>query len=166
MTRNIFFSAIMFGIMSMFVTSANAQGRHGRMGNAPRHEMRMSDHGRMGHHEMAPRHDDRHYSVNLRHDVHYAAPHHVAHHADYRWDNRGYLHGWDGRVRRFDDGRWGYFRDGAWYYYDCFYEPDYYFAHPVAHFHDHIFNSRTARRAVGAVVGAVAVAALVDALVN
>lgn len=172
MTRNTIFAAIMFGIMSMFVTSANAQGRHGGMG-VPRahHEMRMGDHGMRGgemrHHDMGPRHDMApHHGMGPRHEMHMGGHGHLAHHADYRWDSRGYLHGWDGRVRRFDDGRWGYLRDGAWYYYDCFYEPDYYFAHPLTHFHDHIFHSRGARRVVGAAIGAIAVAALVDALVD
>lgn len=41
------------------------------------------------------------------------------------------------RVRYMDDGRWGYLRGDRWYYYDTYFEPDYYYAHPVAHFHGH-----------------------------
>lgn len=83
----------------------------------------------------------------------------------HRWDHDGWMVGYHGRVRHFDDGRWGYLRDGRWYYYNCFFEPDYYYARPVAHFHSHIMTP-TERRVVGATVGAVAVAALISALAN
>ncbi len=169
MTRNTFFAALMMGLMTMFATSANAQGRMGgHPGNAGR-EMHISSHGGvqmrggrdMGHRDMGHREMDRH------HEVGHAAPHHMGHGhgVDHRWDDRGYLHGWDGRVRRFADGRWGYYRDGAWLYYDCFYEPDYYYAHPVAHFHAHRLN-RTERAVVGAVAGIATVAAIIGAIAH
>lgn len=76
--------------------------------------------------------------------------HHVAHH--HRVDHRGFLPGWGGRVR-YLDGRWGYLRHNRWYWYSCYFEPDYYFAHPVSHFHTHI--SPVAAGAIGgAVLGA------------
>lgn len=164
MTRNTFFAAMMFGLMAMFATNANAQ-RHmsGRPGNAGR-EMHMNARGGMemrGGRDMSPRHDMGPHNMDRRHESRPVMGNHAAH----RWDNRGYLHGWDGRVRRFDDGRWGYYRDGAWLYYDCFYEPDYYFAHPVAHFHTHRIHHHHVDPVVGAAVGVAATAALIGALV-
>lgn len=66
-----------------------------------------------------------------------------------------------GCVRHMPDGRWGYCRDNRWYYYDCYYEPDYYFAHPVHHFHDHCLGT-----AAAAAVTTAAVATLISALVH
>lgn len=86
-------------------------------------------------------------------DAHRPAPVVVSHHTD---------HGrWAGRVRHMDDGRWGYCRDGRWYYYNCYYEPDYYFAHPVHHFSAHCVGG-----AAAAVVATAAVATLISALVH
>lgn len=158
MTRNTFFAAMMFGLMAMFATNANAQHRMGgHPGNGGR-EIHMNTRGGMemrGGRDMGPRHD-----MRPRHDNRPVMRGHV----EPRWDRHGYLHGWEGRVRHFDDGRWGYYRDGAWLYYDCFYEPDYYFAHPVAHFHSHCLT-RTERAVAGAAIGVAAAAALIGALV-
>lgn len=38
---------------------------------------------------------------------------------------------------RYVDGHWGYLRGNHWYYYDTYFEPDYYYSHPVRHFHKH-----------------------------
>ena len=156
----------MMGLMAMFATSANAQGRmggHPGMNNG--REMHINSRGGM---EMRRGHDmGRNHDMGRHHEIAYAAPRHEVrgHGGNHRWDDRGYLHGWDGRVRRFADGRWGYYRDGAWLYYDCFYEPDYYYAHPVAHFHAHRLN-RTERAVVGAVAGIATVAAIVSAIAH
>lgn len=74
----------------------------------------------------------------------------------------GYIPGWEGRVM-YRGGRWGYLRGADWYWYDRYYEPDYYFAHPVAHFHSHHVPVSTA---VGAVAGAVVLGTLIGALMH
>jgi len=91
---------------------------------------------------------------------------------DDRRDPRGHVEVYGGRghvipphyadrVRHMDDGRWGYLRGNRWYYYDTYFEPDYYFAHPVAHFHSHRLGS------VGkAIVATAAVATLISILAN
>lgn len=160
MTRNTFFAAMMFGLMAMFATNANAQRNlGGRPGPAAR-EMHVSARGI----EMDRRHEmDRHHEMDRRHEMDHR--HAMRGHADYRWDHNGYLYGWEGRVRHFDDGRWGYYRDGAWLYYDTFFEPDFYYAHPVAHFHAHHI-SRTARRVANVAAGVAAVATIVAALTH
>lgn len=68
---------------------------------------------------------------------------------------------WSHCMRHMDDGRWGYCRGGRWYYYNTYYEPDYYFAHPVTHFEAHCLGT-----AVAATATAVAVTALISALVH
>ncbi len=62
---------------------------------------------------------------------------------------------YEGRVRHMADGRWGYLRGNRWYYYDCYYEPEYYFSHPVRHFHRHRVGKVGAAVALGAVVGSI-----------
>ena len=66
----------------------------------------------------------------------------------------GYIPGWEGRVR-YDRGRWGYYRAGRWLWYDRYYAPDYYFAHPVRHFRHHVCGPVAAGIAGGIVGGAV-----------
>ena len=80
----------------------------------------------------------------------------VMHH-DGRMEMRG---GRQGRIR-YERGRWGYLRGHDWYWYDTYYEPDFYYGHPVGHFH-HCHVSPAA--AVAGAVGAVALSALVAAL--
>lgn len=89
--------------------------------------------------------------AHRRPEVHHPAPA-VHHNAPGRWADC---------VRHMPDGRWGYCRDNRWYYYDCYYEPDYYFAHPVHHFHDHCLGTVAA-----AAVTTAAVATLISALVH
>lgn len=60
-----------------------------------------------------------------------------------------------GRVRHMPDGRWGYLRGNSWYYYDCYYEPAYYFSHPVRHFHAHRLGPVGKAVVAGAVIGTV-----------
>lgn len=105
------------------------------------------------------------YNGYYSRDGYYGRDYNPARTDDYRWNRHGYLNGWEGRVRRFDDGRWGYFRDGAWLYYDRFYEPTYYYAHPITLFHSHCLSPR-GRRVVGAVAGTVALATLISALIR
>lgn len=98
------------------------------------------------------RYDDRRYQDNRssrNHDGVYAGRGHAI--------NDPYA----GRVRRMNDGRWGYLRDNCWYYYDCYFEPAYYYSHPVHHFHRHRLGP------VGkAIVATAAVVGLVHALVH
>ena len=77
----------------------------------------------------------------------------------YRFVDGGYLYGWEGRVR-YHEGRWGYLRGRDWYWYDRYYEPGYYFAHPIGHFHSH----RVAHRVAGTVATAVVVGSIIGAL--
>ena len=117
---------------------------------------------RGGHREMVV---NRHGNAPMhgRNAVHVAQPHrmHAApmHH---HLDAHGYLPGWHGRVR-YLDGRWGYYRDSRWYWYDTYFAPDYYYAHPVAHFRTHFYGHNVAA-AVGGVAAGIAVSALISAL--
>lgn len=146
MTRNTFYTVMMAAMMAMVSLNSSAQPRPGRGGGpqgGPRVEMRG---GHRGPHDMGPR------DMGPRgpHDM--GPGHRVPGPRDFRtmhghrWDHDGWMDGWHGRVRHFDDGRWGYFREGAWYYYDRFYEPDYYFARPLRHFHSHIWKPRRSHR--------------------
>lgn len=93
-------------------------------------------------------------------DFYFANP--LAHfNAHYYICDGGYYPGWEGRVR-YAGGRWGYLRGNDWYWYDRFYEPDYYFCHPMSHFHGHM--SHTGRAVAGAVVGGVVLGTLISAL--
>lgn len=58
-------------------------------------------------------------------------------------------------VRYMPDGRWGYLRGNRWYYYDTYFEPDYYFAHPVRHFHAHRLGPVGKALVAGAVIGGI-----------
>lgn len=141
-------------MMCMTSVNASAQRHHGHGGHGhggyggPRHEM----YDTPGHHHGgAGRFDGpRHGSY-----YHYDAPHHGVghHHAGPRWRHDGYLYGWEGRVRHFDDGRWGYYRDNRWYYYNTYFEPDYYYAQPIHTFHSHVCSDVATAAVVGAAVG-------------
>lgn len=169
--NTLFKAAMMTMMMVANMTVANAQNRGGREMHVGREGIRMenrndrhNDDFRMdgGHHDnrhmdvrhddrhMAPRHDDRHY---------HAAPAPRPH-----FDRHGYLPGWEGRVR-FHNGRYGYLRGRDWYWYDTYFEPDYYYAHPVAHFHHHRLSPE-GRAIVGAVAGTVALATIISALAH
>ena len=74
----------------------------------------------------------------------------------------GFIPGWEGRVR-YDRGRWGYYRAGRWLWYDRYYAPDYYFAHPVHHFHHHI-SGPVAAGVAGGIVGGAVLGTLIGAL--
>lgn len=74
----------------------------------------------------------------------------------------GYIPGWEGRVR-YDRGRWGYYRAGRWLWYDRYYAPDYYFAHPVRHFRHHICGP-VAAGVAGGIVGGAVLGTLISAL--
>lgn len=87
----------------------------------------------------------------------------VHHFNDYYFVEDGcYVPGWEGRVC-YRNGRWGYLRGRDWYWYDTYFEPDYYFARPVAHFHSHVC---TADRVVGAVAGGLVLGTIIAALCN
>lgn len=165
MRTNTFFAVMMACMMAMVSNSAQAQrddqsgrGYHIEMNNAQRGGY---DNGRrdMGRSEMNRGYD------NGRRDMGYRdmgrREGYMMH--GHRWSHDGWLDGYHGRVRHFADGRWGYYRNGAWMYYDCFYEPAYYYAHPVATFHGHLLSPegrRIARAAVGTAVAVGVIAAL------
>ena len=160
--NNFYMMMIMVAMMCMASVNANAQGRRGgeRHGghdgfNAGGHnrEMVMHNNGRMemrgGHHAVAvPRH----------HVARVERVHHPSRHIYI--GGRYFDPRWEGRIR-YERGRWGYLRGSDWYWYDRYYEPDFYFDHPVAHFH-HCHVSPAA--AVAGAIGAVAVGAIVAAL--
>lgn len=168
MKYNAFFKVMMAAIFAMASVNTFAQG-HGRremhVGGNGIHMMANNNHGynndrHMGgaHFNNAPQHGYIHHAA--------PAPHHANHMAAPvpRFDRHGYLPGWEGRVR-YLNGRYGYLRGNSWYWYDTYFAPDYYFAHPHTHFHAHLLSPE-GRAAVGAVVGAVAVAGLVSALMH
>ena len=154
--NNFYMMMIMVAMMCMASVNVNAQGRRGGGGpgyriemNGPGHRHDVGRHHEMGRpHGMAPR------------------PHAVVGRVEHRPAHHIYIGGryfdprWEGRIR-YERGRWGYLRGSDWYWYDRYYEPDYYFGHPVAHFH-HCHVSPAA--AVAGVVSAVAVSALISAL--
>ncbi len=167
MRRNVFIMAMLM-MVSLACGSASAQGRrHGMRDGRPgdRREMelrggydrrmpmggpgmREDRHGHMGRPDMRPPHRPE------------PPRHHRPHHGGPRLDACGYVPGWEGRVR-YIDGRWGYLRGRDWYWYDVYYEPDFYYSHPVAHFHGHLCP---AGKVVAGAVGAAAVGAFIGAL--
>ena len=184
MKRNTLFTVMMCCMMAVVSNSIMAQGRgnHGEgrydRNEGPGYSFSMRGNDKSARHERNGRYDN---PRNNRHDDMYGRGHHDApkhkahgkkHHRDeyrvmhgHRWDCDGWMEGYHGRVRHFHDGRWGYLRDGRWYYYDCFYEPAFYYSRPVAHFHSHCLTPRE-RRIAGAIVGTAAVATLISALVH
>ena len=164
--NNFFMMMIMAAMMCMASVNANAQGRRGgdRRGDHNRemvihHDGRMEMRGHGRHHNMGRLHvvEHRPYVV-VEHRPHVVVEHRPAHHIYI--GGRYFDPRWEGRIR-YEGGRWGYLRGHDWYWYDRYYEPDYYFDHPVAHFH-HCHVSPAA--AVAGVVGAVALGAIISAL--
>lgn len=168
--RNVRIYLVLAMTFFVLVSNVQAQGRIREIRSGNGSELRIHSNGRVqmhGSREMkrSPQHKgirpqsnnhrpDRYHAPQVHHhprSISYHRPvHHVAHH--HRVDHRGFLPGWGGRVR-YLDGRWGYLRHNRWYWYSCYFEPDYYFAHPVSHFHSHI--SPVAAGAIGgAVLGA------------
>lgn len=139
----------------------HADMNHGHEGMRGGHGNHDSHNRNYGHHDNYDRHNN-----NYGHNNHRGHHNGYAAHTGYGHD-RMHMGGryidrrWEGRIR-YDRGRWGYYRDSRWYWYDIYFEPDYYFCHPVRHFHVHL--SRAERRMVGAVAGTVAVGALITAL--
>ena len=148
MKRNVFF---LIAMMAMMMASVNADAR-GRVVRGRRGDYREV---RMSHRAPAPA-MHRHHAVPLAHHVGRPMHHYV--------DARGFLPGWEGRVR-YHGGRWGYLRDSRWYWYDTYFAPDYYYGHPVAHFHSHICAADVAP-VVGGVAAGIAVGALINALMH
>lgn len=187
MTRNNFFKVMMFAMMAMVGANAFAQGRATRemhIGNggvrmehradgmggygydAVRHDgyrndgYRHESYRNEGHHYGGYRNEGHHHDNRYgnRHAGHMAPP---AHHHPH-FDSYGYLPGWEGRVC-YRDGRYGYLRDNAWYWYDTYYAPDYYYAHPIAHFHAHRLSPE-GRAVVTAVAGAAIIGSIISAI--
>ena len=166
MKRNNFYMMIMAAMMCMASVNVNAQGRRGGEfrggqggfnGGGRNREMVMHHDGRMevrgsGRHEMGRP------QVVVAHRPHVVVEHHPAHHIYI--GGRYFDPRWEGRIR-YEGGRWGYLRGNDWYWYDRYYEPDYYYGRPVAHFH-HCHVSPAA--AVVGTVGAVALGAIIAAL--
>ena len=152
------FSAVMTVMMAMTSVNASAQGRNMGGDNpmrSARREFVMNGNNRGGHADMNYGHNN-HRGHHNGYAAHTGYGHDRMHMGGRYIDRR-----WEGRIR-YDRGRWGYYRDSRWYWYDIYFEPDYYFCHPVRHFHAHL--SRAERRMVGAVAGTVAVGALITAL--
>ena len=150
MTRKNFYAIAMMIISMMISGNANAQGRGHEMNrhHGMNREMVMDRNGRFG----------------MREGRHEAYHHDMMHHPSTpRLDHRGYVHGWEGRVRH-DNGRWGYFRDNRWYWYDRYFEPDYYYAHPIGHFH--AYHTPVAAKVVAGVAGAVVLGSIISALAH
>lgn len=163
--NNFYMMMIMVAMMSMASVNANAQGRRG--GDRSGYRIEMNGAGR--HHDMGRSRDmGRSHDMGRHHDMvahsHGPARPHVV--VEHRPARHIYIGGryfdprWEGRIR-YEGGRWGYLRGHDWYWYDRYYEPDYYYGHPVAHFH-HCHVSPAA--AVVGAVGAVALGALISAL--
>jgi len=134
--------------------SYNRNNSHGRDNSRNRDNSynRNNSHGRDNGYNC-----DNHYNHEVR--PHAPRPVRVMHHP--KVDCHGYLHGWEGRVR-FVNSRWGYMRDNRWMWYDTYFEPEYYYAHPVVHFSTHLTREEAA--VVAGVTAAVAVGTLVSAL--
>lgn len=168
MTRSIF-TMIMVAMMSMAGVNAQAQGRelhigsNGRMemrgGNGRQQDMRPEMDSRMADRGRGQMMEGRPGMEAPRHDVGGPRPGMDSRHDMGPGHNMGPRPGgfgrWEGRVRHMSDGRWGYYRDNRWYYYDRYFEPDYYFAHPVRHFRRHILGPVGRGIVAGAVIGAV-----------
>ena len=154
MKRMNIYAAVMTIALMMASINLNAQprARHGGMPPHARQEMRM--------HHGGPRHHGGPAMHTMGRPV--AAHHMHAMPMHHRVDAHGYLPGWHGRVR-YLNGRWGYLRDSRWYWYDTYFAPDYYYAHPVGHFHAH-FHGHDAVAVAGGVAAGIAVGALIHAL--
>lgn len=161
MKTNTFFAVMMACMMAMVSNNAQAQ-REAQSGRGYHIEMNAPQRGG---HDMGRGHDNGRRDMGRGHDMGRRdmgrRDGYVMH--GHRWSHDGWLDGYHGRVRHFADGRWGYYRDGAWMYYDCFYEPAYYYAHPVVVFDGHLLTPqgrRIARAAVGTAVAVGVIAAL------
>lgn len=167
MKRDIFFMMIMAAMICMASVNVNAQGRRGGDFRGNRDGFINGSHNR----EMVMHHDGRmemhvgHHNMDRPHGM-AGRPHVVSGRVEHRPARHIYIGGrsfdprWEGRIR-YERGRWGYLRGSDWYWYDRYYEPDFYFGHPVAHFH-HCHVSPAA--AVAGAVGAVALGAIIAAL--
>lgn len=146
MTRKNFYTIAMAVIAMMIGVNANAQGYAGRRGMNGRdggahmteayrgsyNNNRMPE-TRGNYNHMPDRHDNYNHMPNNHGNAHYD------HHAPApRVDRHGYVPGWEGRVRH-ENGRWGYYRDNRWYWYDRYFEPNVYFARPLAHFNEYYY---------------------------
>ena len=165
MTRNTFFAAIAFAAMAIVPNNMMADN-HGHNNNGRGYSLNISstrgthygtNEARPGNYDM---HRNNSYDMH-RYDNHngYREMH------GHRWSHDGWMEGYHGRVRHFDDGRWAYLRDGRWYYYNRFIEPDYYYGRPISHFNSYTYT-KAEKAAIGITVGAVAVAALIGALAH
>lgn len=112
------------------------------------------------------RYDDRRYDDrNVRRDVRPEArpmPHSGDRYARVEvYGGRGHVvDPYAGRVRHMSDGRWGYLRGNRWYYYDTYFEPEYYYSHPLRHFHRHrlgpVGKALVATAVIGSLIGILA----------
>lgn len=177
MTRNYFYTIATAIIAMMITVNANAQGHHGNremsFHNGQVH-MNNNRHNDMNHgYGPEGRHNGMNHGYgpeghhNMNHGYGPASHHNgapaIAYHHPPRIDRYGYVPGWEGRVM-YRDGRWGYLRGNDWYWYNRYFEPDYYYAHPVAHFHTH--HIPVAAKVAGAVAGAVVLGSIISALAH
>ena len=160
--NNFYMMMIMVAMMCMASVNANAQGRRGGDHRGGHNGFNGGSHNR----EMVMHHDGRMEMHGVGHHNGVARPHAVVGRVVHRPARHIYIGGryfdprWEGRIR-YDRGRWGYLRGSDWYWYDRYYEPDYYFDHPVAHFH-HCHVSPGA--VVAGIVGAAVVNGIISAL--
>ena len=131
-------------------TDSRYDSRYDNYGNGSRYDDRYDNYGN------GSRYDDRYdnYGNGSRYDNYgtsrYDRGPAVVH------EGRGHAYNpYEGRVRHMADGRWGYLRDNLWYYYDCYYEPAYYFARPLRHFHSHRVGKTVAAVTTGVVIGSI-----------
>ena len=138
--NNILPIAVMIAML-MASMNLNAQARraHGDAGRHPQgREMVVRPHGTS--HGHAPVMHSHHAAPR---PVHHVAPVPMHHRVD----------------------RYGYLPDSRWYWYDTYFAPDYYFAHPLGHFHAH-FRGHNAAAVAGGVAAGIAVGALIGALAH
>ena len=134
---------LMMVIMMAMVNNSFAQGRGGRSaaGRGARREMVMNSNGgfRMTRSDAHDMNRGGHEMNRGGHDMHRGGHEMARHHGGGpRVDHRGFVHGWEGRVRHYN-GRWGYFRDNRWFWYDRYFDPVYYFGSPLAYFNDYYY---------------------------
>ena len=130
---------LMMVIMMAMVNNSFAQGRGGRSAavRGARREMVMNSNG-----GFRMTRSDGHEMNRGGHEMnrHFGGGHEMAchHGGGPRVDHRGFVHGWEGRVRH-HNGRWGYFRDNRWFWYDRYFDPVYYYGSPLAYFNDYYY---------------------------
>ncbi len=150
MKYKVFYMVMMIALFMVSANaSANKRGDYKRNDRKEYREMRM--------------HNDGRFDIR-RDEVHWKTKKINAHHAHPRLDARGYVPGWEGRVRCVN-GRWGYLRGHDWYWYDTYFAPDYYYSHPVHVFRPYLSPAgRVAAGVAGGVAGGIVLGSIIASL--